>query len=99
MKHILGDEIIALFTDKEIGDADAISRILDEVPFYVIGMKEPDYIMQTMTPYGTMKQLGDQKLAPLDGGNMDDNTLAKLCVLFPTGSDYGECTKCWCLFL
>ena len=29
---------------------------------------------------------------------MDDNTLAKSHVLFPTGSDYGECTKCWCLF-
>ena len=29
----------------------------------------------------------------LDGGNMDDNTLAKLHVLFPTDSDYGECTN------
>ena len=62
LKHILGDEVIAHFTDKEIGDADAISGILDEVPFYVIGMKEPDYVMQIMTTYGTMKQLGDQKL-------------------------------------
>ena len=60
LKHILGDEIIAHFTDKEIGDADTISRILDEVPFYIFGMKEPDYIMQIMTTYGTMKQLGDQ---------------------------------------
>ena len=25
-------------------------------------MKEPDYVMQIMTTYGTMKQLGDQKL-------------------------------------
>ena len=32
-KHFLGDEIIAHFTGKEIGDADAISRILDEVLF------------------------------------------------------------------
>ena len=62
LKHIPGDEIIAHFADKEIGDADAISRVLDEVPFYVIGMKEPDYVMQIMTTYGTMKQLGDQKL-------------------------------------
>ena len=61
-KHIPGDEIIAHFTDKEIGDADAISGILDEIPFYIIGMKEPDYAMQIMTTYGTMKQLGDQKL-------------------------------------
>ena len=41
---------------------DAISRILEEVPFYIVRMKEPDYIMQIMTTYGTMKQLGDQKL-------------------------------------
>ena len=61
-KHILGKEIITHFTDKEIGDADAISRILDEVLFYVIGLKEPDYLMKIMTTYGTMKQLGDQKL-------------------------------------
>ena len=61
-KHIPGDEIFAHFADKEIGDADAISGILDEVPFYIVGMKEPDYVMQIMTTYGTMKQLGDQKL-------------------------------------
>ena len=61
-KHIPGDDIIAHFADKEIGDADAISGILEEVPFYIVGMKEPDYIMQIMTTYGTMKQLGDQKL-------------------------------------
>ena len=61
-KHIPGDEIIAHFADKEIGDADAISGILEEVPFYIVGMKEPDYVMQIMTTYGTMKQLGDQKL-------------------------------------
>ena len=30
--------------------------------FYIVGMKEPDYVMQIMTTYGTMKQLGDQKL-------------------------------------
>ena len=41
---------------------DAISGILDEVPFYIVGMKEPDYVMQIMTTDGTMKQLGDQKL-------------------------------------
>ena len=62
LKHIPGNEIIAHFANKEIGDADAISGILDEVPFYILGMKEPDFVMQIMTTYGTMKQLGDQKL-------------------------------------
>ena len=62
LKHIPRDEIIAHFAHKEISDADAISGILEEVPFYIVGMKEPDYVMQIMTTYGTMKQLGDQKL-------------------------------------
>ena len=62
LKHIPGKEIIAHFADKEIGDADGISGILDEVLFYVVGMKEPDYMMQIMTTYATMKQLGDPKL-------------------------------------
>ena len=62
LKYIPGDDIIAHFADKEISDADAISRILEEVPFYTVRMKEPDYVMQIMTTYGTMKQLGDQKL-------------------------------------
>ena len=51
LKHIPSYEVIAHFADKQIGDADAISRILDEVLFYIIGMKEPDYIMEIMTIY------------------------------------------------
>ena len=30
---------------------------------------------------------------------MDDSTLAKSCVLFSTGGDYGKCPKSRCLLL
>ena len=35
--------------------------MLDGVPFHISGMKEPDYVMQIMSTYGTMLELGEDK--------------------------------------
>jgi hypothetical protein len=44
-KHVPGDNIIAHFDGKNVGDVDALKGQLDGTSFYLFGMKEPDYIM------------------------------------------------------
>ena len=57
-KHVPGEQIIQHFADKAIGSADAIKGELDEVPFYIYGMKEPDYTMMLMSMYGALQTMG-----------------------------------------
>jgi hypothetical protein len=60
-KWIMGDDIIKHFEDKEVGDVDAWEGTLDNVPFHVFAMKEPDYVMQLMSTYGTNERVGESK--------------------------------------
>ena len=60
-KHVPGEQIIQHFADKSIGSSDAIKGELDGVPFHIYGMKEPDYVMQIMSTYGTMLELHEDK--------------------------------------
>ena len=39
--------------DKDVGDADSWTGVLDHKPFHVNAMKEPDYVMSLMSTYGT----------------------------------------------
>ena len=52
-KYIKGDEIKAHFEGLEVGTADAIKGTLDQIPFHVFAMKEPDYTMIVMSTYGS----------------------------------------------
>ena len=52
-KYIHGDEVKEHFNDKEVGDADSWGGKLEDVPFHVFAMKEPDYVMSLMSTYGT----------------------------------------------
>ena len=61
LRHIPGEDIIAHFTDKPIGAADAIKGELDDMPFYIFGMKESYYIMQIMVTYGMLATMGEEK--------------------------------------
>ena len=61
LKHVLGDNIIAHFTEKKVGKTDAMNGELDSIPFYLYGMKEPDYMMQIMVTYGTLEEKGLEK--------------------------------------
>ena len=56
-KYVKGDEIIEHFKDKQVGFAD----LLDGIPVYIFGMKEPDYTMMLMATYGTSGRKGDEK--------------------------------------
>ena len=60
-RHVPGDNIITHFTNEEVGKADAIKGVLDDVPFYLFVMKEPDYVMQIMSMSGTLGNLGEEK--------------------------------------
>ena len=48
------------FTEKGIGELDALQGMLDNVKFHVVAMKEPD-VMMFMTTYGTLAPVGDEK--------------------------------------
>ena len=61
LKHVPGDDIIAHFTEKKVGETDAIHGELDGIPFYLYGMKEPDYVMQIMAIYRTLEEKGQEK--------------------------------------
>ena len=61
-RHIPGDNIITHFANKEVGDVDAICGELDDIPFYIYGMKEPDYVMQLMATYGILEKKGVKKV-------------------------------------
>ena len=60
-RHVPGDDIITHFKNEEVGKVDAIKGVLDDVPFYLLAMKEPDYVMQIMSMYGTLGNLGQEK--------------------------------------
>ena len=52
------------FTEKGIGELDALQGMLDNVKFHVVAMKELD-VMMFMTTYGTLAPVGDEKKALL----------------------------------
>ena len=60
-KYVPGDEIIANFDNKNVGDVNAIKGTMDGVPFHIHAMKELDYIMMLMSTYGTTLRMGVMK--------------------------------------
>ena len=58
-KYIPGNNIVSHFAEKGIGDSDALQRMLDNVKFHVVAMKEPDYVMMFMTTYGTLAPVSE----------------------------------------
>ena len=59
-KHIKGDDIKAHFNGKDVRDCDSWKGVVEEVPFHVCTMKEPDYVMSLMSTYGTNLQTGKE---------------------------------------
>ena len=59
-KYIKGDAIKQHFDDKDVGDCDSWKGNMDEVPFHVYAMKEPDYVMSLMSTYGTNLRNGKE---------------------------------------
>ena len=60
-KYIKGDAIKEYFDDKDVGDCDSWKGNMDEVPFHVYAMKEPDYVMSPMSTYGMNLRNGKEQ--------------------------------------
>ena len=60
-KFVKGDDNIKQFEDKEIGYSDSLPGKMDGVSFDIFAMKEPDYLMQIMSTYGTNERVGADK--------------------------------------
>ena len=56
-KDVGGDQINSHFEDKDVGDVDSLPGRLDNIPFHIFGMKEPDYVMKLMSTYGTNERV------------------------------------------
>ena len=53
-KHLPGDEIDEYFKKKKVGEGDSLHGTLNEVPYDLFCMKEPDYTMKIMSTYGRL---------------------------------------------
>ena len=56
-KHVKGVEIMEHLSDKEIGYVDTIQCKLDGQDLYIMGCKEPDYVLMIITSFGTLNQI------------------------------------------
>ena len=53
-KYIPGDEIEEHMKEKKFGEVDCLKGTLDNEPYNVYCMKEPDYVMKLMATYGSL---------------------------------------------
>ena len=74
-KYIKGGAIRDHFKDENVGDCNSWKGSMEEVPFHVYAMKEPDYVMSLMSTYGTNQRSGkDTTHEWVDGsGNSQKN--------------------------
>ena len=61
-RFIHGDEIKEHFDNKQVGDTALWAGWLDDIPFHVYAVKEPDYIMSLMSSYGTNDRLNGKEM-------------------------------------
>ena len=74
-KYIKGDTIRDPFNDRNVGDCDSWKGSMEEVPFHVYVMKEPDYVMSLMSTYGTNQRSGKETTPEwLDGSGNSQKT-------------------------
>ena len=59
-KHIKGAETKVHFDGKDVRDCDSWKGMMEEVPFHVYAMKDPDYGMSLMSTYGTNLRTGKE---------------------------------------
>jgi hypothetical protein len=65
-KYIPGNEVTRHFDDKKVGDTDALAGCLHGVRFHVYAMKEPDYVLQLMSTYGSLTRMGNDRTRQIE---------------------------------
>ena len=68
-RYVKGEEIKDHFDGKEPGFFDAIKGTFDNVPFYIYGMKEPDYALLFMTSFGSNSRIGSEQTRKVEDEN------------------------------
>ena len=58
-KHIKGEAIKAQFDDRDVDSVDVWPRTMDGQRFHIFSMKEPNYLMNLMSSYGTTNLVPD----------------------------------------
>ena len=53
-KHIKVDIIDTHFQDKEVGEIDSWNGTLNDTPYNLLCLKEPDYVIKIMATYGEL---------------------------------------------
>lgn len=60
-RYVAGATIDDHMKDKEVGETDSVRGSLENVPYNIFCLKEPDYIMKLMSTYGGLVVKGDNK--------------------------------------
>ena len=94
-KFIRGEEIKAHFVDKDVGDADSWAGVLDDKPFHVYTMKEPDYVMSLMSTYSMSSTrmnmwMGEISEVTSRVKSPPPKKSKKSCILLLTSPDHGQ---------
>ena len=58
--YVPGDEIDQRMEDKPVGSTDALKGVVNNIPYNIFVMKEPDYAMKLMGTYGGLTTLSDE---------------------------------------
>ena len=59
-KGVPSEDILWHIQDKEVGDVDAVQGSIRGNSQHIMAIKDPDYVMLTMTTYGTLDHLEGQ---------------------------------------
>ena len=89
-KYVPGDMIDDYFKEKEVGSTDSLKGTLEDVPYDIFCMKEPDYVMKIMSTYGGLFEKDGQKTSKRSFriGNEDHNVEFKYKIPFSNHFDY-----------
>ena len=69
-RYVKGEEIKEHFANMMPGSFDAIKGQMENVDFYLYGMKEPDYVLLFMTSYGREDRQGRELVRTVEDGGV-----------------------------
>ena len=89
-KYVPGDMIDDHFKDKDVGSVDSLKGKIDNVPYDIYCMKEPDYVIKIMSTYGGLFEKDGQKTSErkFKVGGEDNVVTFKYKIPFSNHFDY-----------
>lgn len=89
-KYVPGDAIDEHFKDKAVGECDSLKGKLQDVPYDIFCMKEPDYVMKILSTYGGLmgNEWQKESICKYKVGNEEITTTFKYKIPFSNHFDY-----------